>query len=351
MSTKTELLPCPFCASENIGVGASQDMDDAGNYIEEGRQWTVLCNGCGASSSLYSHSEGEAIAAWNTRAPAQCTLASNATTISCSGKDITIACDDHDTKQAVMDALTGDGEPVAYLRDIAHAHGVATVIADADDYSAYPVYRVAPLADEAGVREALQLGLETVTESFEHASTYDDQLLAEARHRSISTALRPSQAAAVLPTTYTEICLNEKCPRGGQPVEIVTGATPPTASADAVREAVLTELRNASGKFRLEEGDRYSMSMRHANSLVSACRIAADAMLALARPPELENEKLRKALKPFAEAASNFTCTIGPDGIDDGVTVAARLHGRPEREATLSSADFSRAARALRREG
>lgn len=35
------------------------------------------------------------------------TAALDATTISCSGKDITIACDDHDTKQAVMDALTG----------------------------------------------------------------------------------------------------------------------------------------------------------------------------------------------------------------------------------------------------
>jgi hypothetical protein len=52
-------------------------------------------------------------------------------------------------------------------------------------------------------------------------------------------------------------------------------------AADSMRGEVLTELCNASGKFILEEGDRYSISMRDANSLVGACRIAAAALRAL----------------------------------------------------------------------
>lgn len=55
----------------------------------------------------------------------------------------------------------------------------------------------------------------------------------------------------------------------------------------------------------------------------------------------------RKALEPFATAARAFTSAIAPDGIDDGITLEVTMHGRPHRHATMSTADFSRAAAAL----
>lgn len=66
----TDLLPCPFCGAAHVGVGASQDMED-GEYIEEGRRWSVICGRCGSSCSLYCVSKQAAIEAWNTRVPAQ----------------------------------------------------------------------------------------------------------------------------------------------------------------------------------------------------------------------------------------------------------------------------------------
>lgn len=220
----------------------------------------------------------------------------SATTISCSGKDITIACVDHDTKQAVMDALTGDGEPVAMHPE---QQRIADELNERQAIMRHEIAAPAPLADEAGMREALD-PLEKLVGGF---------------------------AAALL----AKLKLSRANGRGGWDAP---------DWEDECRAGLLRHI---------EKGDprdvaAYCAFMWHHGWITWSSA-------ALARPPELENEKLREALKPFAEAASNFTCTIGPDGIDDGVTVAARLHGRPEREATLSSADFSRAARALRREG
>ncbi|MDJ1632299.1 hypothetical protein [Rhizobium rhizogenes] len=55
-------------------------------------------------------------------------------------------------------------------------------------------------------------------------------------------------------------------------------------------------------------------------------------------------EEARKVIEPFANAARNFTFAIGPDGIDDGLTVLAYVHVCREREADLSTADFSAAS-------
>jgi hypothetical protein len=51
-------------------------------------------------------------------------------------------------------------------------------------------------------------------------------------------------------------------------------------------------------------------------------------------------------LKPFAEAARQFSFSIGPDGIDDALTIEAIVCCRSERIAVLSTADFSAAKRA-----
>lgn len=70
-----ELKPCPFCGKTQakdgkfgVGVAATQGMNERGEYVEEGRQWSVICSGCGSSCSLYCDTEAEAIAAWNRRA-------------------------------------------------------------------------------------------------------------------------------------------------------------------------------------------------------------------------------------------------------------------------------------------
>lgn len=60
-----------------------------------------------------------------------------------------------------------------------------------------------------------------------------------------------------------------------------------------------------------------------------------------------ERDRLKEALKPFAEAAREFEAAIAVDGIDDGLTVLAHIHVMPMREAKLSTADFSNAAKAL----
>lgn len=54
-------------------------------------------------------------------------------------------------------------------------------------------------------------------------------------------------------------------------------------------------------------------------------------------------KELVEGLRPFAKAAERFNCAIGPDGIDEGLTVLAHIHVRREYEAKLSTSDFSRA--------
>ncbi len=56
----TDPLPCPFCGSKRISVGAS--LEDSPT------QWSVICNDCGSSCSLYCRSMRDAITSWNTRA-------------------------------------------------------------------------------------------------------------------------------------------------------------------------------------------------------------------------------------------------------------------------------------------
>lgn len=81
------------------------------------------------------------------------------------------------------------------------------------------------------------------------------------------------------------------------------------------------------------------------SSLNDACRRLD---LAQERVSQLEAqvEELKARLKPFADAARNFTSAIAPDGIDDGISVVATMHGG-RYEAVLSTADFSNASRAL----
>lgn len=60
-------------------------------------------------------------------------------------------------------------------------------------------------------------------------------------------------------------------------------------------------------------------------------------------------DELVEALEPFARAASTFGFAIGPDRIDDGLTVLAYAHARPEYEAQLCTSNFSRARALLTR--
>ncbi len=61
MTNPTELLPRPFCGGDELSHG----YDNAGIY-----QSVVRCHAddCGAAIVLVGQSEGDAIAAWNTRA-------------------------------------------------------------------------------------------------------------------------------------------------------------------------------------------------------------------------------------------------------------------------------------------
>lgn len=56
MSDKMELLPCPFCASDNVRIAVT--MHESWYYGE--------CESCGGRTDFYD-SQAEAIAAWNTR--------------------------------------------------------------------------------------------------------------------------------------------------------------------------------------------------------------------------------------------------------------------------------------------
>jgi hypothetical protein len=60
-------------------------------------------------------------------------------------------------------------------------------------------------------------------------------------------------------------------------------------------------------------------------------------------------DDLVKALEPFAKAAHAFHVVVGPDGVDDGLTVTATIEAKRECEAMLCTSDFSRALAALTR--
>jgi Lar family restriction alleviation protein len=58
-----ELLPCPFCGSEQVTTSPCETItDDERPEVT----WAVSCKACGAR--VDRDFEGEAIAAWNTRA-------------------------------------------------------------------------------------------------------------------------------------------------------------------------------------------------------------------------------------------------------------------------------------------
>lgn len=63
-----------------------------------------------------------------------------------------------------------------------------------------------------------------------------------------------------------------------------------------------------------------------------------------AEKAEAKLAEARKVIEPFAEASREFNFAMGPDGIDDGITVIASTVVR-DREATLSTSDFSAARR------
>lgn len=249
--------------------------------------------------SSFSDAVAKALVA-ERRAPAQCTLASNATTISCSGKDITIACDDHDTKRAVMDALTqpielpegfvlGDFKPCymineamnmveIHFEDVACMatplidgvyHWIDKLVAFDDQRVVglnFWIYKppVTPLADEAGMREAVERAHKAIASLPLDAFGYGEDdagrwPLRDELLQSISAALRPSQAAAVLP-------------RGEE-------------TRSEISDLICRELNcNCEG-----DGDG-------ADTSKAKCWKLADAILALARPPELENEVIERVV-------------------------------------------------------
>lgn len=102
----TELLPCPFCGERPTAV---DDRDGAASISCENAE-------CGIAN-IHSATLEDAAEFWNTRpnrasaagAQEPVTLLTpglmSATTVSCTGMEITIACNDHDTKDAIMNAL------------------------------------------------------------------------------------------------------------------------------------------------------------------------------------------------------------------------------------------------------
>lgn len=210
MSVETELLVDVFNGDNEkliASIKASIELSAAGALVPHG-----LSN---------NSRDMLAAAACRLRAVAQCTLASNATTISCSGKDITIACDDHDTKQAVMDALTGDRESGVDLDCVAKSlasmlteyveggirsnqnwrNGLNEIIlARLRRLIASP----APLADEAGMREAVERAVccpeGVCAREIDGLDCWRGREPHERKQAdAICAALRPSQAAPIPP--------------------------------------------------------------------------------------------------------------------------------------------------------
>jgi Lar family restriction alleviation protein len=57
----TELKPCPFCGHQPLSID---------KWIGKHLGWQIFCHLCDASVAVEGLTEAEAIAAWNTRAPA-----------------------------------------------------------------------------------------------------------------------------------------------------------------------------------------------------------------------------------------------------------------------------------------
>lgn len=108
----------------------------------------------------------------------------------------------------------------------------------------------------------------------------------------------------------------------------------PLYSADSLA-ALSAELAEVKADRKAKDDAYYSVVEQNAN---------LEEALAAA---EAENGRLRKALEPFGKAASEFPVAIGPDGIDDGLTVLAYIHGVRGYEAKLSTSHFSNARAAL----
>lgn len=70
--TLPDLKPCPFCGNDGSGPIADSlhvcETDMEGEWIAP-TAYSAQCDACTATMG-YSPSEGEAIAAWNRRAPA-----------------------------------------------------------------------------------------------------------------------------------------------------------------------------------------------------------------------------------------------------------------------------------------
>jgi hypothetical protein len=77
---------------------------------------------------------------------------------------------------------------------------------------------------------------------------------------------------------------------------------------------------------------------------IARSSLEIDREKARATSAEAKLAEARKVIEPFAEASREFNFAIGPDGIDDGITVIASTVVR-DREATLSTSDFSAARR------
>ena len=65
MTTPTELLPCPFCGSDDILEFSNMGQEE---YQGEPYWANVECRCCRASTAKFNTTIEDAIAAWNTRA-------------------------------------------------------------------------------------------------------------------------------------------------------------------------------------------------------------------------------------------------------------------------------------------
>lgn len=250
-------------------------------------------------------------------------ILTSATTISCSGKDITIACDDHDTKQAVMDALTG--EPLVNrlqrwrIKDERLGRGTWRGIGEISN--SFQRQKKDIRNDLNALYEAGQVEkLEASNGIFWRA------------------ALRPSQAAAVLPAASADAvrvalvglldyvdrqtCSHEETKRGGFIWTICVGCGEKWA--------------DDQGGFK-----------PHCDApAVAAARAALSAPVTLARPPELSIDtdalvkRLEKRVSQFDNAA-----------MANDWSIYSRTDSKLDVDAIAALKEYGEAIRALRREG